>query len=75
MRESTVVSEWKNEGKVEGQAGAILDFLASRFPPGASPELARLIRAAKDSTTLRQWTKAAATSPSLEEFRRLVQSQ
>ncbi len=74
MRESTVVNEWKNEGKAEERTEGILEILERRFPPGASPELTMAIRANKDLTTLRQWWNAAWTVASIDEFFKLVRS-
>jgi hypothetical protein len=71
--ESKIVQEWTKEarqqGKIEGQAGALLDVLDSRF--GATPpELAGAIRACTDLEQLRRWTRQAAKVSSLAKFRR-----
>jgi hypothetical protein len=78
MKESMVVQEWilegKAEGKVEGKMEALLQLLEVRFAPGAPPELAARIRSTTDLGRLSSWIRAAATAPSLDDFRKAVES-
>jgi len=73
MRDSQVVLEWMEQGKVEGQAKALLHQLAKKFPPGAPADLAATIQACKDETMLLRWFDAVLDASSLDEFRRAMQ--
>jgi hypothetical protein len=84
MKVSQTVLEWQAEARAEGraegraeeaadkQAESILRLLGLRFPGGIPTDLAEGIRAVRDLGKLDQWFDAAATAPSLEEFRRVV---
>jgi hypothetical protein len=69
MIESQQVLEWIAEGRVEGEANALLRVLARRFPPGATPEMIAVIRATQDLERLEAWLDTAATADSLDAFR------
>jgi len=75
--ESQQVLEWMAMGEVKGEARgevkgevkALLLVLASRFPPGATPEMEAAIRATADLGRLESWLDLAAKSSSLDAFR------
>jgi hypothetical protein len=69
---SQVVLEWQEQARGETWAEAILTVLAVRFPSEFPTDLAVWIGRTHDRTTLKRWLQAAAVSPSLEEFRRVL---
>jgi len=72
MRESSVVNEWlqegRVEGRVEGRAESIIQLLEERFGP-VPADLAVLINAMTSVPTLRSWLSLANKVASLDEFR------
>ena len=60
--------EGLREGRLEATHEAIREALSTRFGPPPN-EVAEAIQTVSDSAELRQWLRAAITSPSLLEFR------
>jgi hypothetical protein len=69
MKESTVVNEWKAEGKVEGQRDSLLQLLRLRFPDEIPGDLLEAIGAEFDRGKITQGITAAVKAASIEEFR------
>jgi hypothetical protein len=81
VKDSQQVLEWIAEGEakgeargearglLQGQADALLQVLARRFPPGASPQTESAVRATADLERLRTWLDTALAADSLEAFR------
>jgi hypothetical protein len=69
---SQVVLEWQEQARVETWAEAVLTVLAARFPSEFPTDLAVWIGRNRDRMTLKRWLRAAAVSPSVEEFRRVL---
>jgi hypothetical protein len=75
--ESRQVLEWMAMGEVKGEArgeikgeiNAVLEVLATRFPPGAPADLVAAIRGSTDRDQVRGWLRTAATADSVEAFR------
>jgi hypothetical protein len=80
VKESTIIQEFPDEGKAEGEvigevkakAASILRLLEIRFPPGAPADLADAIRRETDLNRLNAWFDVAATTSSLSDFRHRV---
>lgn len=84
MIESQQVLEWmamgeakgeaKGEarGEIRGEINSLLEVLATRFPPGASAELAAALRASTDLNQVRAWLRNAVKTETLEAFRQTV---
>jgi hypothetical protein len=73
MRESTVVNEWKAEGKAEGaiqtRRDDILRLLELKFPGQVPDEWMTAVESQADSKELSRWFDAVAVASSLAEFR------
>lgn len=81
VTESSVVNEWIKQGLVKGRAegraegerraaaAALLTVLRARFKP-VPAALTAAIRAAADLDQLQEWMTAAATAPTLADFRK-----
>ena len=64
VRESTLVNEWKAEGKAE----ALREILETRF--GTLPaEVAAKVGETREAETLKRWLVFAARAATLEQFR------
>jgi hypothetical protein len=76
MRESTVVAEWKAEGRAEGIAegkrDALLLVLGQKFQAQVPDELVAAIEAQADVDVLSQWLITAVTAGSIEAFRTAI---
>jgi hypothetical protein len=76
VKVSQQVLEWQAEARAQGaadkQAESILRLLNLRFPGGVPADLAEGVRAVRDLGKLDRWFDAAATVPSVEEFRRVL---
>jgi hypothetical protein len=69
MNESPVAREWRAEARREGKADMLIAVLKGRF--GTLPEdLLAPIRANTDNEKFDRWALSAATSITVEEFRR-----
>jgi hypothetical protein len=71
---SQQVLEWQTQAAAKQQARAILRLLEFRFPPGAPADLAAMLRTTADLDKLDKWFDAAYHAPSLDDFRRTIQS-
>lgn len=69
---SQIVLEWQEQARVDTWAEAILTVLAVRFPSEFPTDLAVWIGRTRDRMTLKRWLQAAAVSPSVEAFRRVL---
>ena len=76
MRESTVVNEWKSEGRqegrVEGQRRSLLRMLRSKFGTTIPAEIVRAIEAQGDPATLDDWIGRAVLIGSVESLRKVI---
>lgn len=68
VKESSVVKEWREEGKAEGQATALIAVLEARFSQ-VPAELQTRIGQTADLTILKSWLTHAVRAASLAEFR------
>ncbi len=57
------------EGEAKGRAGALVDVLRNRFPPGVPPEMVAAIQRTTDLERLRHWIDLAFAADSLDAFR------
>jgi hypothetical protein len=80
MKVSQQVLEWqaeaRAEGRVEGRAEeraeGILRWLNFRFPSSVPEDVAKSVRALRDLEKLKRLLDTAETTPSLDEFRRVL---
>ena len=72
MYESSVVQHFAEKALEQGSREFLLDVLALRFQPEDVQRLASRIEAIEDVQRLKQLHRAAIQVPSLEEFRRLL---
>ena len=72
MYESSIVQHFTEKGIKQGSREFLLDVLALRFQPEDMQRLASRIEAIEDVQHLKQLHRAAIQVPSLEEFRRLL---
>jgi hypothetical protein len=75
VKESSVVNEWLQEGRVEGQrlerTAAVIAVLEARF--GQVPaDLAATINTTTNIATLQGWHSLAITVANLDEFRKVT---
>jgi hypothetical protein len=69
MNESPVAREWRAEAELKGQAKMLVAVLKGRF--GTLPDdLLALIRSNTDPDKFERWAHSAATSITIEEFRK-----
>jgi hypothetical protein len=73
MRESTVVAEWKAEGRAEGivlgKRSDLLLVLGQKFNAPVPADLVAAVEAQPDADVLSQWLTAAIAGGSMETFR------
>lgn len=76
MLESSIVDEWRAEGRAEGMVEAwrdnLLRVLQFRFPASVPVVLEAAIQSQTDRDKLSAWFDAALRVASLEEFRAVV---
>jgi hypothetical protein len=75
VKESSVVNEWIQEGRAEGQrlerAAAVIAVLEARFEQ-VPADLAAAINATTELTTLKSWHSLAIKVANLDEFRKVT---
>jgi hypothetical protein len=73
MRESTIVAEWKAEGRAEGIAQAkrsdLLELLSEKFGSPIASDLAATIERQTDIDVLSRWFRSAIHAATLDDFR------
>ena len=84
MRESTVVAEWKAEGRTEGRAegrtegiaqgkrDALLLVLEEKFGAPVPADLVATIEAQADPDVLSRWITRAIAAEAMETFRKSI---
>jgi hypothetical protein len=77
MRESTIVAEWKAEGRAEGVAkgkaearrGDLLELLSEKLGSPVALDLVATIEAQADVDVLSRWFETAIRAETLDSFR------
>jgi hypothetical protein len=72
MRESTVVAEWKAEGRAEGKREDLLRLLELKFRATVPSDLVSTVENQSNLDILTNWFDSAVLADSLEAFRKAI---
>jgi hypothetical protein len=73
MRESTVINEWIDEGRLKERRANLLRFIRSRFRDPVPSDVREAVEGQKDLNVLGRWYDIADTADSLDAFRCALQ--
>jgi hypothetical protein len=69
VERSQVVTEWEQRGELRGRKASLLDVLETKWGQNIPEDVLQAVETQEDVTTIKEWTAAAVTSGSLDDFR------